>query len=71
MSLEPVDRQGIVALDWRDEGRSRTDMLSMVHEKISELDRCGSVDVQLSYTTAKYTVQLRTLDGHAMGVRLR
>ena len=71
MSLEPVDRQDIVALDWRDEGNSRTEILSMIHEKMCELDRGGSIDVQLSETTAKYTVQLRTLDGHAMEVRLR
>ena len=71
MSLEPVDRQDIVALDWQGEGRSRTDILSMIHEKMCELDRGGSVDVQLSDTAAKYTVQLRTLDGRAMEVRLR
>ena len=71
MSLEPVDRQELVALDWRNEERSRTDILSMIHEKMCELDRSGSIDVQLSETTAKNTVQLRKLDGHAMEVRLR
>ena len=71
MSLEPVDGQDIVALDWRDEGKSRTEILSMIHEKMCELDRGGSIDVQLPETTAKYTVQLRTLDGHATEVRLR
>ena len=71
MSYQPVEKDDIVCLNWRDTDIRRNEILAMIHEVICKLDTSGEINVQLAETSAKNTVELRTFKGHVMEVRLR
>ena len=64
MSYASVEKYEIVPLDWKDNSKRRNEILAMIHEVICKLDTSGEINAQLSETSAKKTVELRTLKGH-------